>query len=94
MAEIYFSGPFEGIQGSDLKSEDLTSQIQSGGTDTFTINTEFISSQCFVYLNGLYQGPPNGSDITIISTNTFSIATLVLPGDSITVIYSPLIKQQ
>jgi len=80
MPQIEFAGPFIPLVGSDLKVEDLTSQIQS--------------ERLLVYLNGLFQGPPNGSEITIITSTTFSIATLVLLGDKLTVVYSPLNKQQ
>jgi len=94
MPQIEFAGPFIPLVGSDLKVEDLTSQIQEGGTTTFTVNEEFQSERLLVYLNGLFQGPPNGSEITIITSTTFSIATLVLLGDKLTVVYSPLNKQQ
>jgi len=93
-AEISFPGPFEPTVGSDLKAEDLSSQIQSGGTTLFTVQEDFVETQLFVYLNGLFQGPPNGTEITVQSLSTFSIATLVEPGDTITVIYSPFLKQQ
>tara|TARA_R100001509_G_scaffold150887_1_gene110085 strand:+ start:661 stop:945 length:285 start_codon:yes stop_codon:yes gene_type:complete len=92
-AEISFPGPFAPSLGSDLKAEDLSSQIQSGGSTIFTVQEDFVSHQLFVYLNGLFQGPPNGTEITVQSLSTFSIATMVLPGDSITVIYSPYNKQ-
>lgn len=93
-AEIQFPGPFEPSVGSDLRAEDLSDQIEVGGTTSFEVEQDFVDYQLFVYLNGLFQGPPNGSEITVTSLSTFSIATMVLPGDSITVIYSPLNKQQ
>jgi hypothetical protein len=94
MPQIEFAGPFIPLVGSDLRVEDLSSQIQEGGTTTFTVNEEFQSERLLVYLNGLFQGPPNGSEITINTTTTFTIATSVLLGDNLTVVYSPLNKQQ
>tara|TARA_R110000737_G_scaffold171418_1_gene197035 strand:+ start:508 stop:792 length:285 start_codon:yes stop_codon:yes gene_type:complete len=91
-ATIEFGGPFQPIQGSDLKSVDISSQI-NGITNQFTIAEEFITQQCFVFLNGLFQGPPSGAEITINNSTTFTIATLPLSGDSLTVVYSPFIKQ-
>jgi len=92
-ADIAFSGPFIPVQGSDLLSEDLSSQI-NGVTTQFTVSVQFQDVRLFVFLNGLFQGPPNGTDITIDSTTQFTISTLPLVGDSLTVIYSPLIKTQ
>jgi len=92
MPEITFGGPFEPIQGSDFVQEDLSSQIQSGGSTQFTTSQTFQSTRLVVYRNGLYQGPPNGSEINVIDNETFTIATTVQQGESITVIYSPLLK--
>ena len=89
---IDFGGPFQPIQGSDLQSENLTSQI-NGSNQTFTVSQEFQSTRIFVFLNGLFQGPADGSEITVNTTTTFTISTVPLTGDSITVIYSPFIKQ-
>ena len=92
MSEINFAGPFIPLQGSDLRVQNLSSQIQGGGTTSFTVEAEFQAERLLVYLNGLFQGVPSGGEITITSTTTFSIATSVLLGDNITVIYSPLNK--
>ena len=92
MPEISFSGPFIPQVGSDYKVQDLSGQIGGSGTTTFTVQEEFQSERLLVYLNGLFQGAPNGSEITVTSTTTFVIATSVLLGDNITVIYSPLNK--
>jgi len=92
MPDITFGGPFEPIQGSDFIQEDLSSQIQVGGTTRFTTTQSFQSTRLIVYLNGLYQGPPGGSEINVIDNETFTIATTVQQGESITVIYSPSIK--
>jgi hypothetical protein len=91
-ATTQWPGPFIPTQGSDLKAEDLTSQINGSATQ-FTISEQFIATQVFVFLNGLFQGPPNGSEITINSSTQFTIATTPLTGDKLAVIYSPLIKQ-
>jgi hypothetical protein len=92
MPDITFGGPFEPIQGSDFVQEDLSAQIQSGGSTQFTTSTTFQSTRLIVYRNGLYQGPPGGSEITLLNNETFTIATTVQQGESIMVIYSPLIK--
>ena len=92
MPEITFGGPFEPIQGSDFVQEDLSSQIQSGGSTQFTTSQTLQSERLVVYRNGLYQGPPNGSEINVVDNETFTIATTVQQGESITVIYSPLSK--
>jgi len=89
--DIAFAGPFIPVQGSDLVSEDLSSQID-GVTQTFTLTKEFQDVRLFVFLNGLFQGPPNGTEITTVSTTTFTISTTPLVGDNLSVIYSPLIK--
>ncbi len=91
MGEVAFAGPFIPVQGSDLLSEDLSSQIDNSKVQ-FIVSEEFQSNRLFVFLNGLFQGPPNGTDITIISTTSFSISMTPLTGDSLTVIYSPLNK--
>jgi|TARA_R110000796_G_scaffold245079_1_gene368926 hypothetical protein len=93
-AEISFPGPFEPAVGSDLKAVDLSSQATDpDGTSLFTVQEDFVSAQLFVYLNGLFQGPSGGTEISVQSLSTFTIATMVLPGDSLTVIFSPLNKQ-
>ena len=92
MPEISFSGPFLPQVGSDIKVQDLSSQISGGGTTSFTVQEEFQAERLLVYLNGLFQGVPSGGEITITSTTTFTIATSMLLGDNITVIYSPLNK--
>jgi hypothetical protein len=89
--QISFGGPFQQLEGSDLKSTDLSSQI-NGSRTTFTISEQFVDTQLFVFLNGLFQGPPNGSEITVNTSTTFTISMTPLPGDSLTVVYSPLIK--
>jgi|TARA_R100000231_G_scaffold6976_3_gene9998 hypothetical protein len=91
-AEIAFAGPFIPIQGSDLKAQDLSSQIDGSKTQ-FTVQEQFQEIRIFVFLNGLFQGPAGGSEITVNSTTTFTIATVPLSGDSLTVMYSPEIKQ-
>ena len=90
-AEVAFAGPFIPVQGSDLESEDLSSQI-NGVKVQFTVGREFQATRLFVFLNGLFQGPPNGTEITVNSTTTFTISMTPLTGDSLTVIYSPLNK--
>ena len=92
MPEIIFGGPFEPVQGSDFVQEDLSSQIPASGTVQYTTSQEFQSTRLIVYRNGLYQGPPGGSEINVIDNETFTIATTVQQGESITVIYSPLLK--
>jgi hypothetical protein len=92
-AEIAFAGPFVPLQGSDLSSEDLTSQID-GSTAQFTVSKQFQSSRIYVFLNGLFQGPPEGSEITVDSTTQFTIATVPQVGDKLSVIFSPEIKTQ
>ncbi len=92
MPEITFGGPFEPVQGSDFVQEDLSSQIPASGTVQYTTSQEFQSTRLIVYRNGLYQGPPGGSEINVIDNETFTIATTVQQGESITVIYSPLLK--
>ena len=92
MPEITFGGPFEPIQGSDFIQEDLSAQIQPGGTTQFTTSQSFQSTRLVVYYNGLYQGPPGGSEINVIDNETFTIATTVQQGETIMVIYSPLLK--
>ena len=89
--DIAFAGPFIPVQGSDLESEDLSSQID-GSRTVFTISQEYQSNRIFVFLNGLYQGPAGGTEISATTTLTFTIATVPLTGDSLTVIYSPLNK--
>jgi hypothetical protein len=89
MPEIQFAGPFIPSVGSDYKVQDLSSQVPG---DTFTVQEEFQAERLLVYLNGLFQGPPNGTEITVTSTTTFTIATSTLLGDNLTVIYSPLNK--
>jgi len=91
MSEIAFGGPFIPVQGSDLESEDLSSQIGSNN-QIFTVSKPFQEIRIFVFLNGLYQGPPGGSEITINSTTTFTIATVPQTGDNLSVIFSPLVK--
>ena len=91
MSEIAFGGPFIPIQGSDLESQDLSDQIGSNN-QVFTVSTPFQEIRIFVFLNGLYQGPPGGSEITINSTTTFTIATVPQTGDNLSVIFSPLVK--
>lgn len=90
-SEIAFSGPFIPLQGSDLESEDLSAQID-GSETTFTVSKQFQEIRIFVFLNGLFQGPAGGDEITVESETTFTIATVPLLGDSLTVIYSPLNK--
>jgi hypothetical protein len=92
MPEITFGGPFEPIQGSDFIQEDLSAQIQSGGTTQYTTSEAFQPTRLIVYRNGLYQGPPGGSEINVIDNETFTIATTVQQGETIMVIYSPLLK--
>lgn len=92
-AEIAFAGPFIPLQGSDLASQDLSSQID-GSTNSFTVQEQFQSTRIFVFLNGLFQGPPGGSFITVTSSTTFTISEVPQTGDNISVIYSPEIKQQ
>lgn len=91
MSEIAFGGPFIPIQGSDLESQDLSSQI-GANNQVFTVSKPFQEIRIFVFLNGLYQGPPGGSEITINSTTTFTIATVPQTGDNLSVIFSPLVK--
>tara|TARA_R100001591_G_scaffold31739_1_gene42686 strand:- start:6043 stop:6324 length:282 start_codon:yes stop_codon:yes gene_type:complete len=91
MSEIAFGGPFIPIQGSDLESEDLSSQI-GANNQTFTVSKPFQEIRIFVFLNGLFQGPAGGSEITINSTTTFTIATVPQTGDNLSVIFSPLVK--
>ena len=91
MSEIAFGGPFIPIQGSDLESQDLSEQIGSNN-QVFTVSKPFQEIRIFVFLNGLYQGPPGGSEITINSTTTFTIATVPQTGDNLSVIFSPLVK--
>ena len=88
-----FVGPFIPIAGSDLKAQDLTSQIDGSKTQ-FTVQEEFIAERIFVFLNGLFQGPPNGSEITVDSSTTFTIATRPELGDNLAIIYSPFNKTQ
>ena len=92
MPEITFGGPFEPIQGSDFIQEDLSAQIPASGTVQYTTSQAFQPTRLVVYRNGLYQGPPGGSEINVIDNETFTIATTVQQGESITVIYSPLNK--
>ena len=92
-AEIAFAGPFVPIQGSDLSAEDLTSQIDGSKTQ-FTVSEQFQSTRIFVFLNGLFQGPAGGSEITVDSTTQFTIATVPQVGDKLSVIFSPEIKTQ
>jgi|TARA_R100001086_G_scaffold243319_1_gene172020 hypothetical protein len=91
MSEVAFGGPFIPIQGSDLESQDLSNQI-GGDNQTFTVSKPFQEIRIFVFLNGLFQGPPGGSEITINSTTTFTIATVPQTGDNLSVIFSPLVK--
>ena len=92
MPDILFSGPFEPSIGSDLQTEDLSAQID-GSTSTFTTSQQFQETRICVFRNGLYQGPPNGSEITVTSLTTFTISSpLMQPGESLTVIYSPFLK--
>jgi len=91
--DIAFAGPFIPVQGSDLESEDLSSQI-NGTLQVFTLSKEYQSERLFVFLNGLFQGPPDGTEITTNTTTTFTISTVPLVGDNLSVIYSPLIKTQ
>lgn len=88
MANIQWSGPFVPINGSNLISEDLTSQVD-GITSTFSTSEAFQSVRLFVFLNGLFQGPPNGTEVTINSTISFTLSTTPQVGDILTVIYSP-----
>ena len=92
MPDIAFGGPFEPVQGSDFIQEDLSSQVQIGGSTQFTTSQSFQTNRLIVYLNGLYQGPPGGSEINVLDNVTFTIATTVQQGESIMVIYSPSIK--
>lgn len=92
-AEITFAGPFIPLPGSDLVAEDLSSQID-GIAQTFTVSNEFQSIRIFVFLNGLFQGPAGGSFITVNSLTTFTISETPMPGDNLSVIYSPEIKSQ
>lgn len=89
MPQIQFAGPFIPSVGSDYEVQDLSNQAP--GT-TFTVQKEFVSEQLLVFLNGLFQGPAGGGEITVTSTTTFTIATSVGLSDNITVIYSPLNK--
>ena len=91
-AETSFVGPFIPLQGSDLKSQDLTSQI-NGVTATFTVQESFQSIRIFVFLNGLFQGPAGGTFITVNSSTKFTISEVPQTGDNLAVIYSPEIKQ-
>ena len=70
----------------------LSSQVQIGGSTQFTTSQSFQTNRLIVYLNGLYQGPPGGSEINVLDNVTFTIATTVQQGESIMVIYSPSIK--
>ena len=88
-----FVGPFIPIAGSDLKAQDLTSQI-NGSRTTFTVQEEFIADRIFVFLNGLFQGPAGGTEITVNSATTFTIATRPELGDNLAIIYSPFNKTQ
>ena len=92
MPDILFSGPFEPTVGSDYVVEDLSSQIQEGGTTSFTVSQEFQETRLLVFRNGLFQGPPGGTEITVTSLTTFTIASTPQLGESITVIYSPSTK--
>ena len=92
MPEITFGGPFEPIQGSDFIQEDLSAQIPASGTVQYTTSQAFQPTRLIVYRNGLYQGPPGGSEINVIDNETFTIATTVQQGETIMVIYSPLLK--
>ncbi len=91
--DIAFAGPFIPVQGSDLTAEDLSSQID-GSKQVFTLAKEYQSERLFVFLNGLFQGPPGGTEISTTTTTTFTISTVPLEGDNLSVIYSPLIKTQ
>ena len=90
-AETSFVGPFIPIQGSDLLSQDLSSQI-NGVISTFTVQESFQSIRIFVFLNGLFQGPAGGTFIQINSSTTFTISEVPQTGDNLSVIYSPAIK--
>lgn len=90
-ASVNFAGPFVPIQGSDLRAEDLSAQIDGLETQ-FTVSEQFQSQRIFVFLNGLFQGPPNGSEITVDNSIQFTISTTPQVGDNLAVIYSPLIK--
>jgi|TARA_R100000149_G_scaffold40919_1_gene15871 hypothetical protein len=90
-ASVNFAGPFVPVQGSDLKAEDLTSQID-GSKVQFTVSEQFQGERLFVFLNGLFQGPSGGTEITVNNATQFTIATTPLTGDNLAVIYSPTIK--
>ena len=90
--EILFPGPFTPPIGTDFIQEDLSSQVQIGGTTIFTTSQSFQSTRLLVYRNGLYQGVPGGSEINVLTNESFSFATTMLVGENITVIYSPQIK--
>jgi len=92
-AEIAFAGPFIPLQGSDLKAEDLSSQID-GIKNQFTVQESFQEIRIFVFLNGLFQGPAGGSFITVTGGQTFTISEVPVSGDNLSVMYSPEIKQQ
>tara|TARA_A100001201_G_scaffold115544_1_gene99185 strand:- start:58 stop:351 length:294 start_codon:yes stop_codon:yes gene_type:complete len=91
-AAVNFAGPFVPIQGSDLKAEDLSSQI-NGSKVQFTVSEQFQEERIFVFLNGLFQGPPNGDEITVDNSTQFTISMTPQVGDNLAVIYSPFIKQ-
>ena len=90
--EILFPGPFIPAIGSDFIQEDLSSQVQIGGTSTFTTSQSFQPTRLLVYRNGLYQGVPGGSEINVLTDETFSFTIVVAVGENITVVYSPQIK--
>jgi hypothetical protein len=58
------------------QTEDLSSQI-TGSTHTFTTAYNFATGSLKVYLDGLRVKP---SDITVISSNSFSIYTADIEG--------------
>lgn len=72
--------------GSDLKQEDVSSQID-GATQTFTISEAFSASQCFVFWNGLYQRI--GVEITIASSTTFTTEFVAESSDTLVVVFKP-----
>tara|TARA_R110000737_G_scaffold191190_1_gene212643 strand:+ start:292 stop:576 length:285 start_codon:yes stop_codon:yes gene_type:complete len=90
--EILFSGPFTPPIGSDFATEDLSSQIPVGGTTTFTTSVAFQPTRLLVYRNGLFQGPPGGSEINVLTNETFSFTIVVAVGENVSVVYSPQIK--
>ena len=90
--EILFSGPFTPPIGSDFTTEDLSSQIPVGGTTTFTTSVAFQPTRLLVYRNGLFQGPPGGSEISVLTDESFSFTIAMMVGENITVVYSPQIK--